>query len=90
MDTLPPSLAVTQLRSDIVIIDKQKKSVSVFELTVPGEGRIKVSHDLKYKKYQHLISDIKSQTVSIIPFEIGSHTGYISADNKCYLKKLNK
>ena len=49
-----------------------------------------MSHDLKYKKYQHLISDIISQTVSMIPFDIGSHTGYTSSDNKGHLQKLYK
>ena len=39
--TLPPALLVTPLRPDIVIIDKKKKEVNIFELTVPGEGRIK-------------------------------------------------
>ena len=88
--TLPPALVVTPLRPDIVIIDKKKKEVNIFELTVPGEGRIKVSHDLKYQKYKHLISDIGSHTVNIIPFEIGSHTGYISSENKSHLQKLHK
>ena len=80
----------TTLRPDIVIIDKQKKQVNIFELTVPGETRIKISHDLKYQKYQHLNSDIGSHTVNIIPFEIGSQTGYVSHENKDYLKKLHK
>ena len=31
-------------------VDKQKKDVNAFELTVPGEHRIKVAHDLKYQK----------------------------------------
>ena len=88
--TLPPSLVVTPLRPDLVIIDKQKKEVNVFELTVPGEARIKIAHDLKYQKYKHLISDIRSQSVNIIPFEIGSHTGYVSAENKVHLKKIHK
>ena len=47
--TLPPSLVVTALRPDIVIMDKQKKEVNVFELTVPGETRNKISHNLKYQ-----------------------------------------
>ena len=81
---------VSTLRPDIVILDKIKKELNIFELTVPAESRIKISHSLKYQKYQHLISDIGSQTVNIIPFEIGSQTGYISLDNKEYLKKLHK
>ena len=70
--TLPPSLVVSTLRPDIVIVDKKNKEVNIFELTVPSESRIKISHNLKYHKYQHLISDIGGQSVNIIPFEIGS------------------
>ena len=88
--TLPPNIVVTTLRPDIVIIDKQKKEVNIFELTVPGETRIKISHNLKYQKYQHLNSDIGSHTVNIIPFEIGSQNGYVSHENKGYLQKLHK
>ena len=88
--TLPPSLVVTALRPDIVIIDKQKKEVNVFELTVPGETRIKISHNLKYQKYQHLVADIRGHTVNIVPFEIGASTGYVSYENKSHLKSLHK
>ena len=88
--TLPPSLVVTALRPDIVIMDKQKKEVNVYELTVPGETRIKISHNLKYQRYQHLVSDIRGQTVNIIPFEIGASTGYVSYENKSHLKSLHK
>ena len=36
--TLPPDVLVTNLKPDIVIIDKQKMNVNVFELTVPGKN----------------------------------------------------
>ena len=73
-----------------MIIDKKRKEVNIFELTVPAETRIKISHNLKYQKYQHLISDIGGHTTNIIPFEVGSHTGYISRENKENVKKLHK
>ena len=76
--TLPPNLAVSTLKPDIVIIDKASKTVSIFELTIPAEHRIKKAHELKYEKYQHFITDIKNHSVNVLPFEIGSHTGYIS------------
>ena len=83
-------LVVSTLSPDIVIIDKKKKEVNIFELTVPAEPRIKISHSLKYQKYQHLISDIGSHKVNIIPFEVGSQTGYISQENKDHIKTLHK
>ena len=88
--TVPADLVVTTLKPDIVVIDKTKKTVHIFELTVPAEHRIKTAHDLKFDKYQHFITDITQHTVKVIPFEIGSHSGYISSDNKGYINQLHK
>ena len=38
---------MTTLKPDIVIVDKNKKEVSIFELTVPSETRIEISNKLK-------------------------------------------
>ena len=38
--TIPPKLVVTTLRPDIVILDKRKKEVNVFELTVLAESSL--------------------------------------------------
>ena len=88
--TLPPDIIVTTLKPDIVVIDKKTKTLDIFELTVPGETRISTAHNLKFEKYQHFISDIQAYRVSVHPFEVGSHTGYISRENKDRLKKLHK
>ena len=63
--------------------------MSIFELTIPAEHRIKKAHELKYEKYQHFISDIKNHSVKVLPFEIGSHTGYISKENKKTIHSLH-
>ena len=88
--TIPPEVTVTTLKPDIVIIDKSRKIINIFELTVPGETRITTSHKLKMEKYEHFATDIQSYSVNINPFEIGSHTGYISRDNKTNILKLHK
>ena len=88
--TLPPEITVSTLKPDIVIIDQKTKFVGIFELTVPGETRIREAHRLKSEKYQHFKNDINSHTVSILPFEIGSHTGFISRDNMATLNTLHK
>ena len=36
------------------------------------------------------MSDIKSHTVKVTPFEIGSHTGYISTENRRSIHSLHK
>ena len=88
--TLPPNVAVSVLKPDVVIVDKSKKTVDIFELTVPAEHRLKISHDLKYQKYSHLVSDSHNLKVNVTPFEVGSHTGYINSDNKKYINALHK
>ena len=62
----------------------------IFELTVPSEARIEISNKLKFDKYAHLITDIKPFEVSLIPFEVGAHQGYITRENKSNLNKLHK
>ena len=88
--TIPPDVLVTTLKPDLVIIDKKQKSIHIFELTVPGEMRIITAHKLKLEKYQHFQTDINTLKVSVHPFEIGSHTGYISRENKETLSSLHK
>ena len=88
--TIPPEITVTTLKPDIVIIDKKAKSLEIFELTVPGESRISIAHNIKLRKYQHFESDIHTYKVSVLPFEIGSNTGYISRENKASVARLHK
>ena len=73
-----------------MIIDKRRKNIHIFELTVPGEMRINTAHKLKLEKYEHFTSDISNYDVNVNPFEVGSTTGYITRDNKETLKKLHK
>ena len=87
--TVPPNLVVTTLKPDIVIIDQKTKTVKIFELTVPAEVRLETAHKLKMEKYQHFSTDIKSYSVSVIPFEIGSHTGHVNNENKKSLHLLH-
>ena len=88
--TLPPSIIVSTLRPDIVIVDQKKKAMTVLELTIPGETRIHIAHRLKSEKYQHLSTDTRTHTVSVLPFEVGSHTGHITRDNNKTLHTLHK
>ena len=63
---LPPSIVVSNLKPDIVIVDKKQKTVTIFELTFPADHRIEVSNKLKFKKYQHFLSDITTYRVHIL------------------------
>ena len=83
-------MTVTTLKPDIVVIDKARKTLNIFELTVPGEATITTAHKLKLEKYEHFVTDIQLYSVAINPFEVGSHTGYISRDNKNSISRLHK
>ena len=81
---------MSNLKPDIVILDKSAKKVNIFELTCPSEGRIDISNKLKYEKYQHFLTDIVNYKPSVTPFEVGAQSGYISRRNKETLKTLHK
>ena len=48
------------------------------------------AHKLKEQKYTHFERDITNFNVSVLPFEVGSHTGFISKENKTRLASCNK
>ena len=86
--TIDPSYTVTPLKPDLVIESKDKKTLRIFELTVPGEQNIEERHRYKTNKYSHFQTDITSATVQVLPFEIGANTGYINQRNKTTIKEI--
>ena len=48
--TIPPDILVTTLKPDIVILDRKSNTLEIFELTVPGESRISIAHNIKLGK----------------------------------------
>ena len=87
--SLPPSLTITTLKPDIVILDNQKKEAAIFELTVPFESNIHKQHKYKTNKYAHFEKDIKTHNTSVSAFEIGSR-GTITPDNLTRLGNIHK
>ena len=85
--TVPAELTVTNLKPDIVIINKANKTVNIVELTVPFEGNIKQRNTDKTNKYAHFITDIKTHTTTVTAFEVGSR-GYLTSENEVRLKLL--
>ena len=88
--TLPADVIVSTLRPDIVLLDRKKKDLGIFELTCPGEQRIEIANSLKKEKYEHFSTDIKTHKVSVLPFEVGSRTGHITRRNHNTLHTLHK
>ena len=84
-----PDILVTNLKPDLVIVNKTNKFVTLLELSVPFETNIENTHDRKVKRYQNLINDIEQSgyTVYYYLLEIGSQ-GFIDADNVKRLKSI--
>ena len=73
--SLPPSLTVTPLKPDIVLVDEVNKKVMIYELTVPFEKNIHKRRKYKCEKYAHFETDIKHYDSKVIAFEVGSRGG---------------
>ena len=87
---MPPDIIITAQKPDIVFVTKEKKEISSFELTVPFETRIKVSHDIKLEKYSGLQNDINNSMeykATITPVTVGSR-GLIDTENKATLRQI--
>ena len=80
--TIPPDILPTSDRPDLVVINRVKKSISIFELTVPYEANIRRNHQYKCHKYIPLILILQKLDFNVKYFsvEIGNR-GFISRDN---------
>ena len=86
--SLPPSLTVSSLKPDIVIVDEVNKKVVIYELTVPFEKNIHTRHKYKTEKYAHFEADIKQYKTTVVAFEIGSRGG-LTDDNVKWLTEAH-
>ena len=84
--SLPPHIAITGSRPDLVIINKEEKTVWLLELTCSFETNVNAAHTRKKERYAALTQDIidNGYKCNNIPFEVGSR-GYISLANKSTL-----
>ena len=87
--TIPPSMTVTPLKPDIVIIDKKEKKAMIYELTCPFESNIHKQHNYKSDKYAHFETDVKQYHTKVVAFEVGSR-GLLTPDNTQRLSDLHK
>ena len=84
--TLPPHIAITGSRPDLVLINTTEKTVWLLELTVSFETNFDAAHTRKKLRYTSLAEDITEAgyTCNNVPFEIGSR-GHVSLANKTTL-----
>ena len=87
--SLPPSMTVTTLKPDIVVLDEKNKKAVIYEKTVPFERNIDRQHTYKSNKYAHLETVIKTYSTKVVAFEVGSR-GYISKRNITSITKMAK
>ena len=89
--SVPPEICVTVQKPDIVVVDKSKKSLHLFELTCPLEDNINKRHLDKEKKYAHFVTDLSSEQMkcNLTCFEISSR-GLITPQNHERLHTLHK
>ena len=85
--TIPHDVFVTNLKPDIVLINKSACDIVIVELTVPYETVIQDAHDRKSQKYAVLVNEISGYKVQLFCLEIGSR-GQICKNNIKYMKCL--
>ena len=87
--TIPVDLFVTSQRPDLVLVNRQAKSIVLFELTVPWDRNVQSAHEYKMRKYASLVLDLERSgyAVDLYCFEV-SVRGQISKANKASLKCL--
>ena len=64
--TIPPALCVTNLKPDIVIVDTHKKTLHIYELTMPMMTNIDTRHNEKTNKYSHFLTDMKGYKCTLL------------------------
>ena len=81
--TIPPDIVVTQLRPDLVIINRQEKIISLLELTCSFEKNAEAANLRKTLRYNALKSDLEDRGYRclLVPFEVGSR-GHIRKASK--------
>ena len=89
--TIPADILPSSDRPDLTIVNRVKKTIHIFELTVPFEHNIDRQHSYKTNKYASLITDLNSigYTPIFCAFEVGCR-GKISKENSKRLFEFTK
>ena len=89
--TVPPDVAMTAQKPDLVIINRKSKEVKLVELTVPWDTSANMAAALQRKteRYNDLANEIQGNgfKCSNIPLEIGTR-GIVNVRNRAVLTQL--
>ena len=86
---IPESVAVTDLRPDMIIVSRETKQMAIIELTVPSEERIEVAGEMKRSKYEVLSTEGRKNgwRVQCWAVEVGCR-GFPAVSMSRFLKEL--
>ena len=81
--TIPPDVLVTQSRPDLVLLNRNEKTICLLELTCSFERNAEAANLRKSLRYTTLKNDLEDSGYKclLVPFEVGSR-GYISSATK--------
>ena len=87
--TIPPDVLVTQSRPDLVLLDRNAKTIYLMELTCSFEKNFEAANLRKTIRYTPLKSDLEDKGYKCIlaPFEIGSR-GHVSKSNRASIVNI--
>ena len=86
---IPPTIAISQLRPDVLLYSTSTKTVTILELTCPCEENMESWHATKFRQYDPLFSAIKSNGWSIHFFTVEARAqGYCASTIRSCLMRL--
>ena len=85
--TLDPALALTLEKPDLVILDTQKSTIDICELTAGHENNISKNHRIKDDRHAWMLSDITAMKPTHTLFEVGCR-GFVTPENKLRFKYI--
>ena len=81
--TIQAALTVTGLKPDITVLNAEKSSFEIMELSVPFEDSISSRHAYKENHYAYFCTD----TTTVTAFEVVAR-GFLTSDNVKSLKYI--
>ena len=86
---IPPDVAVTVLRPDLVLLSRQSRRLILAELTSPFEDRVQAASQLKEMKYKPLLQEaaLNGWNAQLFTVEVGSR-GYVAPSLRLFFKAL--
>ena len=81
--TIPPDILVTQSRPDLVLLNRDDKTICLLELTCSFERNAEAANLRKSMRYNSLKTDLEDNGYKcfLVPFEVGSR-GHIKKSTK--------